>query len=124
MTTMTVIFRECGGDRRDITVPNVELHEGDEIDDVVNRAAAMHCPADTVDHEWQACPDLDDNDGECTCADDCCGEGFFFRDNGLSTCDTWYGQIFRPVSKRMGTGNAAVTPRVCVDVAAIRAELA
>ena len=80
-------------------------------------------PADTVDHEWEDCPNLDDNDGECDGEDDCFGEGFFFRDNGISTSDTWYGQIFRPVSKRCGNGNSSVTNRVRVDVEAIRAEL-
>ena len=119
--TTTVTFKRCGGDREDITVENVEIRDGDEIGDVIDRAAAMHCPADEVDHEWQDCPHLDD--GECTCEDDCFGEGFFFRDNGISTSDRWYGQIFRPVSKRNGNGNTAVTNRVRVDVAAIRAEL-
>ena len=40
----TVTFKRCGGDLDDITVENVEIHDDDEIGDVIDRAAAMHCP--------------------------------------------------------------------------------
>lgn len=122
MKTVNVRFVQCGGNAEDIEIADVPVTDGDEVQDVIDRAAAMYIPAETVDHEREDCPNLDE-DQECHCADDCFGEGFFFRDNGISTSDTWYGQIFRPVSARQGNGNTSATGRVWVDVSSIRSEM-
>lgn len=121
--TVNVRFVGCGS-QSDIEVRDVPIIDGDDVGDVLDRAAEMWCPAE--DAKWE---DLDDEDerkwsGEYDPADDNLGAGFFFRDNGISTADRWYGQIFRPVSKRQGNGNSSVTWRVFVDVEFIRDLLA
>jgi hypothetical protein len=96
---MKVTFQRCGGRDADIVV-DVPVFRDDDAVYVIDRAAARWCPAE-----------------------DGFGAGFFFQDSGISTPDTWYGQIFRPCPPSYGGGSSSVTGRVRVDVNAVRAGL-